>query len=120
MADRDVPARGWWRRHAWAIVGVAVAVIVLLGVGVLMLVRSTVKDSKASLYDGRLVAADYWTQTPEILSAGFGFDGIISTPADDDYKMNTIYNCGGVGCAYSAYVKDHCDDGTSINYCWKP
>lgn len=92
MADRDVPARGWWRRHAWAIVGVAVAVIVLLGVGVLMLVRSTVKDSKASLYDGRLVAADYWTQTPEILSAGFGFDGIISTPADDE---QTTIDAGG-------------------------
>ena len=87
MADRDVPARGWWRRHAWAIVGVAVAVIVLLGVGVLMLVRSTVKDSKASLYDGRLVAADYWTQTPEILSAGFGFDGIISTPAATSHGL---------------------------------
>lgn len=62
-----------------AVVGVlAVAGVVLVGV-----VRSSIDDSRDQMYDGRLVAADYWTDEPQILSAGFGFDGIISAPADD-------------------------------------
>ena len=56
-----------------AVVGVlAVAGVVLVGV-----VRSSIDDSRDQMYDGRLVAADYWTDEPHILSAGFGFDGII-------------------------------------------
>ena len=62
-----------------AVVGVlAVAGVVLVGI-----VRSSIDDSRDQMYDGRLVAADYWTDEPQILSAGFGFDGIISAPADD-------------------------------------
>ena len=62
-----------------AVVGVlAVAGVVLVGI-----VRSSIDDSRDQMYDGRLVAADYWTDEPHILSAGFGFDGIISAPADD-------------------------------------
>ena len=43
-----------------------------------------VDDSHAQMYDGRLVDADYWSDEPQILSAGFGFDGVISAPADDE------------------------------------
>ena len=40
-----------------AVVGVlAVAGVVLVGV-----VRSSIDDSRDQMYDGRLVAADYWT-----------------------------------------------------------
>lgn len=37
-------------------------------------------------YDGALVAADLWTEQPEILSAGLGFDGILGVPGrlDED------------------------------------
>ena len=36
------------------------------------------------LTDGRLESADYWTDSPEILSAGFGFDGIIGIESLDE------------------------------------
>lgn len=62
-----------------AVVGVlAVAAVALVGI-----VRSSIDDSRDQMYDGRLVDADYWTDEPQILSAGLGFDGIISAPADD-------------------------------------
>jgi hypothetical protein len=80
------------RRRIWS--GLAVVAIVLL-LGVLVLVtalRSTISDSKAALYDGTLVAADYWSDEPQILSSGFGFDGIIGSTADDE---QTTIDAGG-------------------------
>jgi len=42
--------------------------------------------------------------------------------ADEDYSKeqagNPGYNCGGFGCAYSAWVIDHCNIGQT-NYCWE-
>jgi hypothetical protein len=59
-------------------------VLALVGVAIAAGIRSMVDDSRAQMYDGRLVDADYWTDEPQILSAGFGFDGVISAPADDE------------------------------------
>ena len=61
-----------------------VAVLAIAGIALVVVVRSTIDDSRAQMYDGRLVDADYWTDEPQILSAGFGFDGTISAPADDE------------------------------------
>ena len=36
----------------------------------------------APFFDGSLVAADYWSETPEILSAGMGFADIVGVQAD--------------------------------------
>lgn len=62
---------------------VILTVVVLAGAGLALLLRSTVEDGRSAMYDGRLVDADYWEDEPRILSAGFGFDGIISAPSDD-------------------------------------
>lgn len=70
-----------------------VAVIVVLAALVLVTVlRSTLSDNKGAMYDGSLVAADYWTEEPQILSAGLGFDGIIGSTADD---QQTTVDAGG-------------------------
>ncbi|WP_148615930.1 phospholipase [Nocardioides rubriscoriae] len=59
------------------------------------------------LYDGRLVAADYFTQTPQILSAGLGFDGTIGIPALEE---------GAVRAAGGAWADDlECAPGTDID-----
>ena len=36
----------------------------------------------ATAYDGNLIAADYWSDTPEILSAGVGFSDIVGVVGD--------------------------------------
>jgi hypothetical protein len=38
-------------------------------------------------------------------------------PVAENYKLNTAYDCGVFGCAYSAYVSDNCPSST--NYCFK-
>lgn len=48
--------------------------------------------------------------------SGWGDGQYCTTPVAEDFKLNTFYNCGSTGCAYSAYVSDHCSD--SINYCY--
>jgi len=35
----------------------------------------------------------------------------------EDFKLNTNYNCGAVGCSTSTYVTDNCT-GSNTNYCW--
>ena len=35
----------------------------------------------------------------------------------ENFKKNTMYNCGMANCAQSAYVSDNCNPGT--NYCFK-
>lgn len=37
--------------------------------------------------------------------------------ANEDYKKNNFYNCGGANCSQSAYVTDNCVPG--LNYCFK-
>jgi cysteine-rich repeat protein len=49
--------------------------------------------------------------------SGWGDGQYCSNPQAEDWKKNNFYNCGGGGCAYSAYVSDHC--ANSINHCWK-
>jgi hypothetical protein len=39
------------------------------------------------------------------------------TPVAQNYKLNSSYDCGVFGCAYSAYVTDNCPSAT--NYCFK-
>jgi len=46
------------------------------------------------------------------------------TPTDDDFKKGTSYDCGSVGCSYSAYVEDHTENNpgsvcNKANWCWK-
>lgn len=48
--------------------------------------------------------------------SGWGDGQYCSSPVSEDYKLNDFYNCGSEGCAYSAYVSDHCSG--SINYCY--
>lgn len=69
-----------------------VIVLVIGGVSLLIVIKSTVNSSTDALYDGRLVDADYWDTEPKILSAGFGFDGIIGAPDDDE---QTTIDAGG-------------------------
>ena len=81
-----------------------VAVIVVLAALVLVTVlRSTLSDNKGAMYDGSLVAADYWTEEPQILSAGLGFDGIIGSTADD---QQTTVDAGGARDAVMQCSKD--------------
>ncbi len=55
-------------------------VLIVLGVALPKLVL-------VQLQDGRLDAADYWSSTASILSAGLGFDGIIGLPALDEASV---------------------------------
>jgi hypothetical protein len=49
--------------------------------------------------------------------SGWGDGAYCSNGQPENWKVNSFYNCGGSGCAYSAYVSDHC--ASSTNYCWK-
>jgi hypothetical protein len=46
----------------------------------------------AQLHNGELVAADYWSDEPVILSAGLGFDNIIGLP---EINEETVREAGG-------------------------
>ncbi|MSW42053.1 MAG: hypothetical protein F2842_07580, partial [Actinobacteria bacterium] len=76
MTD-SAPPRIRRRRRLWLGIGVVALVLVLGGVAVVVAIKWKLSDSKAAMYDGKLVAADYWSDAPQILSSGFGFDGII-------------------------------------------
>ncbi|MGI9197752.1 MAG: phospholipase [Candidatus Nanopelagicales bacterium] len=80
------------RRKVIIIVLCVLGVLLVAGVAVILLIRSSVESSRDQMYDGRLVDADYWDTEPKILSAGLGFDGIISTPANDE---QTTVDAGG-------------------------
>lgn len=73
------PAGGtrWWQRPRVAVVGTAAVTLAVCGVLVLVVLSSV---TSRQLYGGQLVAADYFTAEPKILSAGLGFDGIIGLP----------------------------------------
>jgi hypothetical protein len=81
------------RRRRILITSVVILGVVVLAItGLVLWIRSTAVDSRAAMYDGQLIDADYWTTEPEILSAGFGFDGIIGAPDDDE---QTTLDAGG-------------------------
>jgi len=84
--------KNWFRRHRTGLI-VGGGTAVLLAVGLAMVLPDLVgRKAKDDLYDGRLEAADYWTTTPEILSSGLGFDGVIGLPALDE---ETVRAAGG-------------------------
>lgn len=74
-------ARQWIDQHWQWILGGVVLVVAVIAVTVLVVLPQKVYND---LMDGHLKAADYWTDTPQILSAGLGFDGIIGLPALDE------------------------------------
>ncbi|MBA3547746.1 MAG: DUF4215 domain-containing protein [Nannocystis sp.] len=82
----------------------------------------TCKEACALLYGGNF--GDYACSTHnggingQAFLSGYADGTYCNSPQDDDFKVNTFYNCGGFGCSYSAFVADNC--GNSINYCWKP
>ncbi|MEO1441462.1 MAG: phospholipase [Chloroflexota bacterium] len=47
---------------------------------------------QVELYNGELIAADYWSDEPMILSAGMGFEGIIGLP---EVNEETVREAGG-------------------------
>ncbi len=49
---------------------------------------------------------------------GYADETYCTLPNTDTYKKGATYDCGAVGCSYSAWVKDHaaCD---VRNYCWE-
>ena len=70
--------------------GVVVALAAVAAVVLLVGLRNEADEASATMYDGRLMAADYWTDRPEILSAGLGFDGIIATAGDDEATSRAV------------------------------
>ncbi len=78
-APADPPAGGarWWQRPRVAVAGTAVVSLAVCGVIAVVFLSSV---TSRQLYDGRLISADYFTDEPQILSAGLGFDGIIGLP----------------------------------------
>ncbi|HEX2914602.1 MAG TPA: phospholipase [Chloroflexia bacterium] len=90
----------WIMQHWWLLLGV---IIVLLGLAAFVLLVVIPKTTYDQLLDGRLKDADYWTDTPQILSAGLGFDGIIGLPALDE---QAVRDAGG---AWDADLK--CSNG---------
>ena len=114
------PPRTRWRRRIWLGIGVVALVIVLGGVAVVVAIKWKLSDRKAAMYDGKLVAADYWSDAPQILSSGFGFDGIIGAPAVDQQTTidaggawDSSLVCGNDGGANPQYV-----DGTPVVFSW--
>ncbi|MGA1669148.1 MAG: hypothetical protein ACO4AK_11150, partial [Candidatus Nanopelagicales bacterium] len=84
MSELSSPRGSSTRRRILTGFAVAAIVLVIAGLTLVTVLRSTISDSKAAMYDGKLVSADYWTDEPQILSSGFGFDGIIGSTADDE------------------------------------
>jgi len=60
-----------------------------LGAG-LLLTGCIESRFEGTLYDSNLAAADYWSETPQILSAGVGFEGIIAVDFDEVNKENAL------------------------------
>lgn len=71
------------------------------------------------------IAADYQCSTNALTIdnqgyvSGWGDGTFCTTPVAEDFSLDQGggYDCGVVGCSYSAWVSDHC--GYSINYCWQ-
>ncbi len=82
-------------------------------------------DACALLFGG--VKSDYDCSTSGVVVdnlafvSGWGDPSTCTAPVAETYSkekaVNPGYDCGSVGCSYSAYVKDNCAD-TVINWCW--
>ena len=91
-------------RKTWLIILGVVTTLAVMIISIVSLLPSILQNVNYSqLYDGRLVAADYWSPQPKILSAGLGFDGIIGLQSLDE---QTVVAAGG---AWAANLK--CSDG---------
>jgi hypothetical protein len=72
------------------------AVVVVVGIGATAACVAPPDPNEAnaaiynSVHDGRLVAADYWGDEPEILSAGLGFDNIIGVEPLDAETVRAV------------------------------
>ena len=84
----------------------------------------TCQEACALIYGG--VAASYKCSTDrntvnrKAWASGYGDDSHCADyndPVNDDYKAGSNYDCGFIGCSYSAYVFDNCID--SVNYCFQ-
>ena len=67
-------------------------------------------DYQCSISSGAITRTAYLS--------GWGDRSSCATPRAETYKLNTFYNCGSIGCAYSAYVLDNCQAGER-NYCFR-
>jgi len=91
--DTLKPMTGRTRRkkRRWVLALVIGAVVIAVLAGALIVVIRGKQDAlTTTMYDGRLESADYWTDTPQILSAGFGFDGIIAVAGDDAASTQAV------------------------------
>jgi hypothetical protein len=77
-------------KRKWIVYGAAaVAVLAVVGyLGIQFILGSTIRQ----LTNGKLVAADYWSNEPSILSAGYGFDNIVGLR---DLTEETVRAVGG-------------------------
>ena len=103
MSELSSPRGSSTRRRILTGFAVAAIVLVIAGLTLVTVLRSMISDSKAAMYDGKLVSADYWTDEPQILSSGFGFDGIIGSTADDE---QTTIDAGGAWDSILECAKD--------------
>ena len=89
------------RTHVLATTGVG-----LVGLGVVAVLALNLLSPSVlrQLTNGELEGADYWTEQPEILSAGLGFDGIIGLP---ELSEEAVREAGG-----SWYGSLTCSDGS--------
>ena len=76
------------KRRVLTTLAVAGVLAVIGGLAYQWLVGSVLRQ----LTDGRLEAADYWSDEPRILSGGMGFDNIIGLPEIDG---PTVRDAGG-------------------------
>jgi hypothetical protein len=64
--------------------------LAVLGIVVVAALQFIQGSVERQLTDGRLVAADYWSDEPEILSAGYGFDSIIGLDRLDEEAVREV------------------------------
>lgn len=83
-------------------------------------------DACAMLFGG--VKSDYDCSTSDVVvdnlayASGWGDASTCTNPVAETFSKEKAgspgYNCGSVGCSYSAYVKDNCGGVGAVNYCW--
>jgi len=83
-------------------------------------------ETCALLFGG--IASDYHCSSKQgnldykAFFSGWGDVAFCINPGAEDFVQepagNPGYNCGGFGCAYSAYVLDNCQAGET-NWCWE-
>jgi hypothetical protein len=98
MHDNDSKPKKKRSAKRWLAYGAGtLAVLAIVAVAALQFIQGSVERQ---LTDGRLVAADYWSDEPEILSAGFGFDSIIGLESLDEASVREVGGSwyGGLEC----------------------